>query len=188
VLVSLTEPASPLWHLLVGYLVLSVGIGFVNPPITNGAVSGMPREQAGVASATASTSRQMGGVFGVALIGSIVFSELVARAHGLGVASGSFDLLHLPEAKQHVADLVFTSAIHTGYRVAAAFLVVGAIVAVFAMRRLQTSLTTTLLAGDGADPADEGRGRARARVAKIDDGSPRHRQPEDEPTRRTMRA
>ena len=38
--------------------------GFVNAPITNTAVSGMPRAQAGVAAAVASTSRQIGQTLG----------------------------------------------------------------------------------------------------------------------------
>jgi MFS family permease len=42
-----------------------------NPPITNTAVSGMPASQAGVASAIASTSRQVGMTLGVAVIGAI---------------------------------------------------------------------------------------------------------------------
>jgi len=48
----------------------------VNPPISNTAVSGMPRAQAGVAAAVASTSRQVGGSLGVALTGSAVASAL----------------------------------------------------------------------------------------------------------------
>ena len=49
-----------------------VGFGFVNAPITNTAVSGMPRAQAGVASAVASTSRQLGGTLGVAVVGAVL--------------------------------------------------------------------------------------------------------------------
>ena len=41
-----------------------VGCGLVNAPITNTAVSGMPRDQAGVAAAIASTCRQTGAASG----------------------------------------------------------------------------------------------------------------------------
>jgi EmrB/QacA subfamily drug resistance transporter len=58
-------------QLLVAFTVFGVGLGLVNAPITNAAVSGMPRAQAGVASALASTSRQVGATLGVALGGSI---------------------------------------------------------------------------------------------------------------------
>ena len=49
-----------------------MGFGVVNPPITYTAVSGMPNNQAGVAAAVASTSRQVGQALGVAVIGSIL--------------------------------------------------------------------------------------------------------------------
>src|SRR5262249_59701627 len=52
------------------------GRGRGTPPISNTAVSGMPRAQAGVAAAVASTSRQVGGSLGVALTGSAVTSAL----------------------------------------------------------------------------------------------------------------
>ncbi|MEU8586932.1 MFS transporter [Streptomyces sp. NPDC048664] len=60
--------------LVIGYVLFGLGFGFVNAPITNTAVSGMPRAQAGVAAAVASTSRQIGGTLGVAVIGSVLAS------------------------------------------------------------------------------------------------------------------
>ena len=54
------------------YALIGLGFGLVNAPITNAATSGMPREQAGVAAAIASTSRQVGLSLGVAVSGSIV--------------------------------------------------------------------------------------------------------------------
>jgi MFS family permease len=58
--------------LFLGYVLFGVGFGFVNAPITNTAVSGMPTAQAGVASAVASTSRQLGQALGVAVIGAVL--------------------------------------------------------------------------------------------------------------------
>ncbi|MEU8778490.1 MFS transporter [Streptomyces sp. NPDC048606] len=55
-----------------GYVLFGIGFGLVNAPITNTAVSGMPRSQAGVAAAVASTSRQTGGALGVAVIGAVL--------------------------------------------------------------------------------------------------------------------
>jgi EmrB/QacA subfamily drug resistance transporter len=60
--------------LFAGYVVFGIGFGFVNAPITNTAVSGMPRTQAGVAAAVASTSRQLGQTLGVAVIGAVLAS------------------------------------------------------------------------------------------------------------------
>ncbi len=58
--------------LLLSYSVFGIGFGLVNAPISNTAVSGMPRERAGVAGAVASTGRQIGASLGVAIAGSIV--------------------------------------------------------------------------------------------------------------------
>ncbi|MCX5557550.1 MFS transporter [Streptomyces sp. NBC_00038] len=67
--------------LVIGYLLFGLGFGFVNAPITNTAVSGMPRSQAGVAAAIASTSRQIGGTLGVAVIGAVLASGVTTTAY-----------------------------------------------------------------------------------------------------------
>jgi EmrB/QacA subfamily drug resistance transporter len=69
-------PATPFEHLIAVYVVFGLGFGAVNVPITNTAVSGMPRAQAGVAAAVASTSRQVGLTLGVAVSGAIVTSRV----------------------------------------------------------------------------------------------------------------
>ncbi|MGW3955228.1 MFS transporter [Streptomyces sp. NPDC004752] len=65
---------------LAGYVLFGIGFGFVNAPITNTAVSGMPRAQAGVAAAVASTSRQLGQTLGVAVIGSVLAAGIGSSA------------------------------------------------------------------------------------------------------------
>jgi EmrB/QacA subfamily drug resistance transporter len=84
VVIALVGATTPLWVLLVAYGVYGIGFGLVNPPITNTAVSGMPRSQAGVAAAVASTSRQVGSSLGVAVSGTIVAAAGVAT--GLSTA------------------------------------------------------------------------------------------------------
>ena len=75
ILTNLTDTTSML--LLIGaYVLFGIGFGMVNAPITNTAVSGMPLQQAGVAAAVASTSRQIGQSLGVALIGSVVTGSI----------------------------------------------------------------------------------------------------------------
>jgi EmrB/QacA subfamily drug resistance transporter len=76
-LTQLTNSSAP-GYLVLAFLVFGIGMGFVNAPITNSAVSGMPRSQAGVASGIASTSRQVGSSIGVAVMGSV----LAANLHG----------------------------------------------------------------------------------------------------------
>jgi MFS family permease len=69
VLLSGLANDTPYALLVVAYLLFGLGFGMVNAPITNTAVSGMPRAQAGVAAGVASTSRQIGQTLGVAVVG-----------------------------------------------------------------------------------------------------------------------
>ncbi|MEV0274782.1 MFS transporter [Streptomyces sp. NPDC050610] len=64
--------------LVVAYLLFGTGFGLVNAPITNTAITGMPRAQAGVAAAVASTSRQVGQSLGVAVVGALMAGEAYA--------------------------------------------------------------------------------------------------------------
>ena len=75
--------------LLGGYLIFGLGFGMLNAPITNAAVSGMPRSQAGVAAAIASTSRQVGASLGVAIVGTVLTARL----------TGAFETSFVPAAR-----------------------------------------------------------------------------------------
>lgn len=68
-------------QLLAGYILFGFGFGLVNTPVTNTAVSGMPRAQAGVASAIASSSRQLGQTLGVAVAGAILAGSAGGPPH-----------------------------------------------------------------------------------------------------------
>jgi EmrB/QacA subfamily drug resistance transporter len=83
-------PHTPYALLAAAYVLLGAGFGLVNPPITITAVSGMPPEQAGVASAIASASRQIGSVLGVAVMGSLVTSSAFGTGHLTGHAAVAF--------------------------------------------------------------------------------------------------
>lgn len=76
VMLLFVDRTTPLWWVLLSYAVFGVGHGVANAPITNTTVAGMPRSRAGVAAAIATTSRQIGIVLGVAVIGSILNSQL----------------------------------------------------------------------------------------------------------------
>ncbi len=75
VLLAGITPGTPIPLLVLAYAVFGTGFGMLNAPITNSAVSGMPREQAGLAAAVASTSRQVGVSLGVAVIGTIAAAQ-----------------------------------------------------------------------------------------------------------------
>jgi hypothetical protein len=103
-----------LYVVAVAYVLMGLGFGFVNAPITNTAVSGMPGSMAGVAASLASAGRQTGTTLGVALsgVGHGVWWLVAALGAGLVVlalvstgrraaatadrAAGLFDELSLP--------------------------------------------------------------------------------------------
>jgi len=80
-------PTTPLAALLAVFLLFGVGFGMLNPPITNTAVSGMPRAQAGLAASVASTSRQVGASLGVAVTGSIAGAATGHVGRGFAAAT-----------------------------------------------------------------------------------------------------
>ncbi|MCH9708305.1 MAG: DHA2 family efflux MFS transporter permease subunit [Actinomycetia bacterium] len=75
-LLTQLSAVTPVWQLLVVFAVFGIGFSMVNAPITNEAVSGMPTDRAGAASAIASASRQVGVSIGVALCGSVAGAAL----------------------------------------------------------------------------------------------------------------
>jgi EmrB/QacA subfamily drug resistance transporter len=76
-LADLTVTA-PVWAVVAIFAVFGAGFAMANAPITTTAVSGMPTDRAGAASAVASTSRQVGVSIGVALCGSLGGAALTA--------------------------------------------------------------------------------------------------------------
>lgn len=64
--------AAGLAHLLLAQLLLGIGFGFANAPLTHTAVGGLPPSRAGVAGAITSTARQLGAAIGVAAAGALV--------------------------------------------------------------------------------------------------------------------
>jgi hypothetical protein len=119
--------------------------------MTAAVMSSVPRARAGMASATSNASREIGGVFGIALLGAIVThwfaSDLASRlttfplspalkgrvvdlaSHGgaqvaAGLPAGTAARLHV------LVDSAFVSGLHVGFLVSAAALAVGAMVSV----------------------------------------------------------
>jgi EmrB/QacA subfamily drug resistance transporter len=72
-------PGTPFGYLALALAVTGAGLGLVNPPITGAAIAGMPAEQAGVASAVISSTRQIGSLLGVAIMGDLVTTGVAAR-------------------------------------------------------------------------------------------------------------
>jgi EmrB/QacA subfamily drug resistance transporter len=87
VLLTVLTATTPVWQLLIIFAVFGIGFSMVNAPITTAAVSGMPTDRAGAASAIASTSRQVGVSLGVALCGSVAGTALATKGADFAVAA-----------------------------------------------------------------------------------------------------
>ena len=104
------EPATPYAQLWWKLALLGAGLGLSISPATAAGVAAMPGTQAGVASAVISTSRQVGGALGVAVLGAVAAARY-------GAATPASD----PAG--------FLAGVHAAYRVAAAALAVAALAA-----------------------------------------------------------
>ena len=137
---------------------LGVGMGSVMAPMTAAVTSTVPRARAGMASGTTNATREVGGVFGIALLGAIVthwFASdsvgLARRAlaagggegadrralasHGGATAAGSVPRTIDPNLVHRTIDNSFVYGIHIALGVSAAALLCGAVLsAVFVGR------------------------------------------------------
>ncbi|MGW7051101.1 MFS transporter [Streptomyces sp. NPDC054887] len=95
--------------ILFAYLLIGIGFGFANAPLTNTAVSGLPSSQAGVAGAITSTARQVGAAVGIAVAGGLVAGTAptglaaASRPGWLLVAACGVFLLAVARASRYTA-------------------------------------------------------------------------------------
>jgi MFS family permease len=72
---SLT-PSPSYGPLVAGLALAGIGIGSTVVPITSSVLSAVPAARSGMAASAANTSREIGAVAGVAILGSLMFSQL----------------------------------------------------------------------------------------------------------------
>jgi EmrB/QacA subfamily drug resistance transporter len=145
--------AASLWVVLLGMLVLGVGFGFTIGPGTAMVVNSLPVSKAGDGSSVNMLMRQVGGAFGVALIGSVFASVYTSKvvpalahldrtaaadvARSVQGALEAAKLLGNPAAERIIeaADGAFLSGARAGMLVAAAVTLISAGITVTARRR-----------------------------------------------------
>ena len=75
--------------LIIALALAGIGIGTTLVPITSSVLCAVPAERSGMAASATNTSREIGAVTGVAILGSLVYSQLhaslVAQMNHLGV-------------------------------------------------------------------------------------------------------
>ncbi len=174
--VQATTPYSQIWFLLVP---IGFGNGMVMSPMTTAIMSTVPPSRAGMASATSNTMRQVGSVFGIAVLGSIVTQSFTSHLRESLLA------LRLPAAMvervmaiaaqgreaaaaqaSHGVDLAaigrlvadaFTAGFHSGLWISGIMLLLGSPVAFLTIRHEAHHVTDERRVAPGADAAGEAR-------------------------------
>jgi EmrB/QacA subfamily drug resistance transporter len=145
------QPDTPYWVLAPIYAIMGHGMGATMPPMTAAVMNSVGPQRAGLGSAMTNTSREVGGVLGIALLGTILTTKLqsalapalsglglsqVQRA-AIGASAGhgqlAFRGLDLSAGQKAAVGDAFGSAFMTGFHAALLFagfvMVVAAIVA-----------------------------------------------------------
>ena len=148
---STIGPDTSSWVLLPIFAIMGHGMGATMAPMTAAVMNSVGHERAGLGSAMTNTSREVGGVFGIALLGTILFTKLnstlsaslgsmaLTPAQRTGIAEaashGALDpsKFGLTLAQQDAVRTAFGDAFMSGFHlallVAGAVLVVAAVVA-----------------------------------------------------------
>jgi pSer/pThr/pTyr-binding forkhead associated (FHA) protein len=79
---SFLDQSSNLWDMFPWLLIGGLGFGLIMPAMTAAILGAVPVDSAGVASGVMQSFRQLGGGFGVALMGALVARNVGARAPG----------------------------------------------------------------------------------------------------------
>jgi EmrB/QacA subfamily drug resistance transporter len=141
---SLLTATTPYWMMGVIFAVMGHGMGATMAPMTAAVMNAVGQQRAGLGSAMTNTSREVGGVFGIALLGTILFTRLTSvltsslgslgltaqQQAGIATAAshGQLDVtaFGLTPAQQQAVGQAFGDAFMSGFRVA--LLVAGGVV------------------------------------------------------------
>jgi len=168
-------PYSALWWNL---LMMGIGMGLVMAPMTAAVMNAVPRRRAGMASATSNASREVGGVFGIALLGAIVThffasnlrtsleklplpagvkDQIVTLAgQGGGTAKGTLPTGVDAQALHHIVDNAFVSGMHVAFWVSAGILLTGSVIAAVFVHRGVPDVVSEACTPAGGSPAPAG--------------------------------
>ena len=97
--IALLDQHTAMWQVIGATMVMGLGMANVMAPATDSIMGSLPRAKAGVGSAVNDTTRQTGGAFGVAVLGSL----LASRYSGRITSILGKDATLLPAVKNNVA-------------------------------------------------------------------------------------
>jgi EmrB/QacA subfamily drug resistance transporter len=163
---------TPYWQLVVTFCILASGMALTMTPMTTQLMAAVPRDRAGMGSATNDTTRELGGALGVAVLGSLLTGEFTkgvgpavaglsseVREKAEGGLGGVFGLVRDGEIPQNLvgpliatAKQSFVDGLGLATTVSA---VVVTIAAVLVYRFLPNDRNSPQVAGGGAPAGDD---------------------------------
>jgi EmrB/QacA subfamily drug resistance transporter len=167
-LLTLVRAGSSWSALEPGLVVIGVGVGLVNPPLTSTALAAVPKERSGMASGIVNTARQLGLAFGVAILGTVFTSRAadvlekaqVPQSHDIAqaVSGGQFAAV-LGQAPAEFRDRLttavhqaFASGLHGAFVVAGGTGLVGAVLCYLLLRNARNAAWDRKPAAVAAEP------------------------------------
>jgi len=140
---------NPYWLLFAGILPLGAGMGLAMTPATTAITEALPLAQQGIGSAMNDLSRELGGAFGIAVLGSILQSAYRSHLPLVGLpkpvadqARSSLALAsRLGSPVTNQAKAAFTDGIHSALLCAAAAAAVAAIAVLALLRQRSTDIS-----------------------------------------------
>ena len=137
ILGSALTVSSPYWLLLPVFVIMGHGMGATMAPMTAAVMNSVGPERAGLGSAMTNTSREVGGVFGIALLGTILTTKMTASLGpaladlGLsaqqqavvaaGAGQGQLDVTGLTAAQAQAVHAAYGAAFMSGFHLALLF-------------------------------------------------------------------
>ena len=122
-----------LHHVLPSFILLGIGMGATIVSVTIAATSGATRQESGLASGLLTTSQQIGGSLGLAILASIAAS---ATTHYIHTAQ------HLVPANELAAEAA-VYGFHRAFLVAGCFGIIASLIAILAIRRKTATANNT---------------------------------------------
>ena len=163
-------------HLALVLVIAGAGFGIVLVPVTTAVLSTVPAERSGMAASVTNTSRELGAVFGVAVLGALtnaqLNSSLTSQLKALGIpadfqaiifaaitqgaspsqggaaAHANPGLAHLIDEVTNAAYTAFADGLHVALLTSTLLLVAATIVAATLVRRPRQVLNTDLQSED----------------------------------------
>ncbi len=145
------EPTTSYWSFWYWLLLIGLGNGLVMSPMTTAIMGSVPRARAGMASATSNTMRQVGSVFGIAVLGNLVARrsktvlldmlqplhlphEVTAKVVVMANQGQHAPAGAMPPAVDRAINYSFTSGLHIALWVSGLLIIAGAPLALAAIR------------------------------------------------------